>query len=125
MSDARMKALEAVAEAVRTWCKNRPDMPKLHGLAEDTFTLFARISTLDTQPALAAQSLPVMPFYGAREPSTAHAAKAGKAVTLAVWERASDGAVSWMIAGSDADKSMKYWTRLGTVTLPLAVEPGA
>ena len=54
-------------------------------------------------------------------------APAGKTVTLAMWEDHT-GRVLWARAGTPADGEDTFafrWTRVGTVTLPLTVEPPA
>ena len=102
MSDARLKALEAVAEAAFAWWRRAPD--------DEWKREKALGDTLRTLAALPAQPQP--------QP-------AGEGVEMAVCISAT-GAVLLSVAGSEADTSAEvYWRRLGTVTLPLTVEPGA
>ena len=51
-----------------------------------------------------------------------------KVVTLAVWEDKADGDVQFARIGGKMDGyrlQYRNWERLGTVTLPITVEPGA
>lgn len=96
----RLEKLEAVAEAARVWCANRPDVIEYDAVMPDTKALFDTIAALD-----------------------AHT-EAPQTVTLALW-RGPDGRVALDIAGSDGDTAYSTtWTRLGVFTLPLDREGG-
>ena len=123
MMDKRMKALEAVAEALRTWCASRQNLDGDPSTFHDTQAMFDALRALVAIPAT---PVPVMPFYGAREPIPTQPQPAVEVVTLALWVCESDGstALFWPDSLEDNDPA-DDWRRLGTVTLPLSVEPGA
>lgn len=101
----RLEKLEAVAEAARVWCANRPDVIEYDSVMPDTKALFDTIAALDAHTEVPQETVMVM-------------------VTLALW-RGADGQVALDIAGSDDDVAYNTtWTRLGTVTLPLDLEDG-
>ena len=103
MTDAkRLAALEAVAEAAREIREQR-DSGEFHAVA--SFEAWQNLrAALDA--------------HRARKPERA------ETVTLAVW-RHKDGGTQWVDPASEANHFCAElgWTRLGTVTLPLTVEP--
>jgi hypothetical protein len=107
MVDAkRLAALEAVAEAVETWI----DTPLGEG------------NTLNQYMAV---KVTLREWQGLRD-ALPEPQPAGETVTLAVW-RHIDGGAQLVIDGSEAADHYAFlhgWTRLGTVTLPLAAEVG-
>lgn len=100
--DARLAALEAVAEAARKW---------LCVVAALPYQNQGELDAMDAceKALFALDALPASP--------------PGGVVEVAVW-RDGRGAVVTAIARSAADAFEPYWTRLGTVRLPLAKEAG-
>ena len=100
MTDAkRLAALETVVEAALKWWGKG----KKWQTWADVDDLSRACATLDALPSAPAP--------------------AGETVTLAVWGTAA-GDIKYTRPGSPIERSLLgAWTRLGTVTLPLDVEP--
>jgi len=101
MTDARMAALEAVAEAARRW--DEIDQP---GVSYEE----AGIRTRALEAAIRALPAPAQAQGEAAE----------------CWEHES-GSINFLRAGSSDAATLaktKYWRRRGTVTLPIRVEGG-
>ena len=89
----RLKALEAVAEAARTYVAKR-------GMSPTWPDLIAAVAALDALPA---------------DPAPA------EVVEAVMWE-AKDGYIELSTPGSPTSQRSSVWTRLGTTRLPLTVE---
>lgn len=94
----RTQALEAVAEAARTYVAKR-------GMPPTWPDLIAAVAALDALPA---------------DPAPAR----GEVVEAVMWE-AKDGYIELSTPGSPASQRSSGWTRLGTTRLPLVKGAGA
>ena len=104
--DARLAALEAVAEAATQWLRVVSNMPLQNQEEGDAMDACEKA-------LMALRALP------APQP-------AGETVTLAVWEDKRDGGVMTMRAGDACEQHYAkfcHWRRLGTTTLRLDPQP--
>lgn len=103
VSEKRLAALEAVAEAARKW---------LCVVAALPYQNQGELDAMDAceKALFALDALPASP--------------PGEMVEFSAWEH-EDGMIAWYRTGSRHDLiEMSGWTRLGTVRLPLAKEAG-
>lgn len=98
MSEVRMKALEAVAEAARATVREV-------GGTDGLFEALRNLRALDALPAATPGDV--------------------VEVVFAVWEDTRDGDIMWLRAGGSMDRQRngyRNWTRLGTTRLALEKE---
>jgi len=102
MTDARMAALEAVADAARSIFLRHENLAQKrwrHGVLSDALSALAAL------------------------PAPAQAQ--GETVKVAVWSCAIDGSMAFFLAGSPEDEEpARDWVRRGTTLLPIRVEGG-